>query len=196
MELIKKYWYIAVLILLGVGFFVGRQTSEVKETTKLVKGETIHDTIYSEQLTPYHSEIPLNPNYPIRHDTVRIKIKGDSIVKYVITKIDTAKIIQNYITKNSYRKQLFDNDNGKLTVSADVQYNLLQQMSYDFTPVQKVTTIEKKRVFTPFLVGSYSSNKFVGGGIGTYYYNLGFSAQYQTNFSSKNYIFSVYYKLK
>jgi hypothetical protein len=194
MKRLEKYWYIVVLILLGIGFLLGRSTSGVKTTTKLVPGKAITDTIYAQQLSPYHSEIPANPNLPIKRDT--IYLPGDSIPYAVVAKVDTAKIIQNYITKNSYRKQLFDNDNGKLTVSADVQYNLLQQMSYDFTPIQKVTTIEKKRVFTPFLVGSYSTNKFIGAGIGGYYYNLGASAQYQTDFTSKNYLFSLYYKFE
>ena len=101
MEPIKKYWYIAVLILLGIGFLLGMATSEVKETTKLVKGETVHDTIYSEQLTPYHSEIPANPNLPIKRDTIYLHL--DSISYAVVAKVDTAKIIQNYITKRRYR---------------------------------------------------------------------------------------------
>jgi hypothetical protein len=195
METLKKYWKIAVaILLLAVGFFVGRQTSEVKTTTKLVPGKTVTDTLYSQQLSPYHSEIPDNPALPAKPDTVYLP--GDSVPYAVILKTDTAKIIQNYITKNSYRKQLFDDDNGKLIVSADVQYNLLQKLSYNFTPMQKVTTIEKKRVFTPFIVGSYSTNKWIGAGIGAYYYDIGVSAQYQTNFTSKNYLFSLYYKLK
>ena len=189
MELIKKYWYIAVLILLGIGFFIGRQTSEVKETTKLVKGETIHDTVYEDK--PYAVTFPSDPVYIYKTDT--LKVDGKPVVVHVV---DTAAIFKAYISKNSYKIQLFDNDNGKMTIYPDVQYNLLQKVTYDFTPMQKVTTIEKKRVFTPFSVGSYSSNNFVGGGIGAYYYNLGFSAQYQTNFSSKNYLFSVYYKMK
>jgi hypothetical protein len=193
METLKKYWKVAVAIaLLLIGFFIGRQTSEVKTSVKMIPGKTVIDTLYSEQLSPYHSEIPNNPILPLKPDAIRIK--GDSVPYAVIMKTDTAKIIQNYITKNSYRKQLFNDDNGKLIVSADVQYNLLQKLSYDFTPMQKVTTVEKKRVFTPFLIGSYNSWGYLGAGAGIYYYDVGVSAKYLTNFINTGYEVSLHIK--
>jgi hypothetical protein len=188
-----KLLLIAGMVLLAIGFFAGRQTSDVKIKTVAVKGKTVTDTIYSQQLSPDHSEIPDNPNYPVKHDTVRVKIKGDSIVKFIFSKVDTAKIIQNYITKNSYQKLLFDNDNGKLVVGAEVQYNLLQKLDCSFTPIHKETTIEKKRVLTPFVLGSYNSGYF-GAGVGIYYYDVGVSVKYLNNFKTTGYEIGGYYK--
>lgn len=181
-----KWLLVVAIAFLVIGFFAGRSNSDVITKTVNVPGKTIHDTVYADQITPINSEIPDSPNLPMKPET--IKVKHDSIVyKKVYMTVDTAKIIQNYITKNSYRKQLFNNENGKLTVSADVQYNLLQKLSYDFTPMQKVTTVEKKRIFTPFLTGSYNSLGYWGAGGGIYYYDIGVSAKYVTDFKQSGY---------
>lgn len=181
----KTNWKILIIsgiVLLAIGFFAGRSTSKVVESVRYVQGESVKDTLYIPQLIPNHSEIPKNPVLPMKKDT--IYIKGDSIPYAIVMKVDTLQIIRKYITKNSYSKVLFDNNNGRLTVGAEVQYNLLQKIDYSFTPIEKQTITETVRTFTPFVLGTYNSLGYFGIGGGMYYHNVGISAQYLTNFKS------------
>lgn len=190
---IKINWIhilIGVLIL-GAGFFLGRCTTEPKTTTKYVKGKPIHDTLYSEQLVPYKVEVPVHPDLPLKPDTSRKESKPGSI-SFVV---DTAKIIANYIVRNSYRQTLFDNDTiGKLSISPEVQYNKLQKVGWEFTPVRKEVIKIQKRVFVPFVSGSYNSFGYVGAGGGFFYHDLGISAKYMTNFQDKGVEVGLHFK--
>ena len=182
----KTNLVIAIVILI-IGFLAGR-LSICDSKTKYVKGDTIRDTLLVDN--PYEVEIPAKPVLPLKPDTIRIP--GE---KEIITlKVDTAQIIADYIKKNSYKKVMFDNLDGKLIVSAVVQYNQLNRLSYDFTPIHKQTTITKKNILTPFLSSSYNSFGIIGAGGGVYYHNLGIEAKYITDFSKKGYEVGIHYK--
>lgn len=166
-------WYIggAILILL-IGFFAGRWTVEEKVKTEYVKGDTVRDTLLVDN--PYEVYIPVKPLLPVKPIII-------NHTEYMI--VDTAQIIANYITMNSYKKLMFDDLNGRLTVSAEVQYNRLNRLSYEFTPIQKQTTITRRDVFTPFVSSSWNSFGMFGIGGGLYYHDIGLGAKYITDFT-------------
>jgi len=189
----NKYWkYIVVaFVLLAIGFLAGRWTIKTKVKIEYIKGETIRDTIYSEKLVPYKVVIPDKPVLIMKFDTIRIPGQPE----YIVMKVDTAQIIAEYIKENSYRNTLFDNQTeGKLTVDAIVQYNKMQRLGYEFTPMQKQITIEKRRILTPFASGSYNSFGYFGIGGGLFYYDLGIGAKYITNFNQSGYEIGLQYK--
>jgi hypothetical protein len=168
---------IVIAIVLIIGVLIGRWTNN-KVKVEYVKGETVRDTIYSEKLVPYNVYIPPKPSLPLKPDTIN---------NVVYLSVDTAQIIANYIKKNSYRKVMFDDLNGKLIVDAVVQYNQLGRLAYEFTPIQKQTTITKKRTLVPFLSSSWNSFGVVGIGGGLYYNDVGLGAKYITDFSHTGY---------
>jgi len=172
-----------------IGFFAGRRTLKPDIQIEYIQGETIHDTILKP--VPYLVEVPAKPILPLKPDTIRIP--GGT--EYIVMKVDTAKIIANYIQKNIYKETLFDNDTiGKFSFEAVVQYNEMQKFGYDFTPIQKQTTIIKKRVLTPFLSTSYNSFGYFGAGGGVYYHNLGMGLKYMTDFQKTGYEIGFSYK--
>ena len=176
------YLIIIGVVLLISGFFVGRATNTTSTEIKYIKGETVTTSVNVPGPDRIITKI-VNPNLPIKHDT--IWKEGKPVFVYM--KVDTAKIIANYIQRKYYTIPLFDNNNGKLTVTPVVQYNALDSLGYSFTPIEKVTTITKEKIFTPFITASYNSFNYVGAGGGIYYHNIGLGAKYMTNFLQKGF---------
>ena len=177
------------LVIALIGFFAGRAT--VEKEIKYVKGKTITDTIYQEQLVPYEVVIPKKTLLPLKHDTQYVDT-GKTIIKEIVMKVDTSKIIANYITLNKYKKELFNDDNGSLYIEAQVQYNELRKVGYTFTPIQK--EVVKKRIIEPFISTSYNSFKFVEAGGGVFINNFGVEAKYVTDFSRNGFEVGIKYK--
>jgi len=181
----NNIWQLLFCLILGlvISFFIGR--SEVKPSVKVVykHGKTVRDTIYSEKLVPYKVEVPANPILPLTPDTV--KLPGG--VEYITLKVDTAKIIANYIKENKYKSLMFDNKNGRLVVDAKVQYNELKGMSYEFTPIEKETTITKVPAFIPFISAGYNTLNYANIGCGIFYHNLGLEYNYNIDLHASSY---------
>lgn len=177
------------LVIALIGFFAGRAT--VEKEIKYVKGKTITDTIYQEQLVPYEVVIPKKPLLPLKPDTQYVDT-GKTIIKEIVMKVDTSKIIANYITLNKYKKELFNDDNGSLYIEAQVQYNELRKVGYTFTPIQK--EVVKKRIIEPFISTSYNSFKFVEAGGGVFINNFGIEAKYVTDFDRNGFEVGLKYK--
>lgn len=146
-----------------------------KEVTKYVQGATIRDTITN--------FVP---------DTVRLygevhykyKYKTDTIYKDVPVMDRDATIaatVEDWNLIRDYKRTLFDNESGKLSVDLSVQYNELQRLSYSFTPVHEETTIIKQKVFIPFVSASFYANNYFSAGGGFFYHDLGFRAEYSHN---------------
>jgi hypothetical protein len=189
-KLISQNLKIALIgiMLLSIGFFAGRCTDKTITKTEYVKGETIRDTIFATKLVPYKVVIPAAPVLPMKPDTIKIPGKPE-IIRMMV---DTAQIIADFIKENSYSNTLFDDKkNGKLTVSSIVQYNKLKKLGYEFTPIYKETTVEKRKIFTPFVNASYNTFGYFGGGAGLYYYDVGLNVKYLTDFKSKGYEFGI-----
>lgn len=192
-KFIEKNWktIVACIVIMFIGFMFGRWTTKPTVKVKYIKGETITETIYKEQLKPYLVVVPEKPTLPTKPDTVEIPGKP----QIVFQKTDTAKIIGNYIRECHYVNTLFDDDTkGKLKVNSVIQYNQLKKMSYEFNPIEKVTTIEKQRVLTPYINASYNTLGYFGAGGGVYYHNVGVSVKYITDFNNKGYEVGIHYK--
>lgn len=184
MTTIKKYIpYILLLIGLIIGFLAGRSTIKSKPEIKYVKGETIIDSVFVPK--PYFMHTPTLPMLPMKTDTIRIKGRTDTLV--ITQSVDTAVILADYIVERDYKMKLFDDQKkGSLTVFPSVQYNKLTGMKYEYTPIAEVQTIERKRVFTPFVGIGYSTNNYINAGIGIYYHNAGLEYRYNYNNATKN----------
>ena len=89
---------VSYILVAVIAFFSGRSISDVKVIQK--EGKTVTDTIYSERLVPYEVVNPSDPKLPIKKDTIWI----DNLhIKEVVMKVDTSKIISEYIKLNKYK---------------------------------------------------------------------------------------------
>lgn len=184
--MIQKYKWLLVALtaiaLLAIGFFIGRanQKTIVKTETKYVNGETVRDSFSYPVPVEVIKHVPDVRYLPSKKDTIRLA--GDKI--FVIEKVDTAAIVNQFTTERKYKQTLFDNDTaGKLIVNTSVQFNEQKSIGYSFTPVQKVTTITKvkRNTFTPFVSASYNTLNFAGIGGGVFIKKIGFEYKYLNN---------------
>lgn len=184
----KVIWGVFALLLIVDSFLLGRcSQNQQGPTIKYIKGETIRDSI--PYPVPVTVEIPSKPILPMKPDTLRIP--GEKI--YVAQVVDTAQIIAEYIQKRTYKETLLDRDTiGTLVVDAVVQYNVLQHLGYEFTPVHKQMILPKKLpLFTPYLHVSMSTLGDYGIGGGVYFKNTGFGIKYVTNFDRRGWEFGL-----
>ena len=168
----KVYIFIAALLIaFAVGFFLGRGKIRIEEKVEYVKGKTVVRPVK----IPLPSSVYIPSLYflPTKPDTLYIDEKP-----YPIATVDTAKIIQDYITQNTYEFNAFDDNTGKLDIKQTIQYNRLQDFQYTYTPIHQLTTRTVRNTFEPF--GSVGYNTFdqvtVGGGI--FINNLGLEYNY------------------
>ena len=179
-----KSWHIVLIIIaLVIGFFVGRKTIST-EVTAYIPQKPISGSVAP---VPVSETKPTNPQLPTK-DTVYLPGKP------IIQVVDTAKIIEDYQLLRKYSEMLFNNEYGSFKLNSEVQYNKLQILDYKFIPIQKVTTISKKKIFTPYIRGSYSTLGYFGAGGGIYYYDLGIDIQYQTDLNKKGIEIGTNYK--
>ena len=166
-------YIVIIIILLLIGFFVGRKTTEGKVTveTKYITLPPIHDTVPD----PYPVEVkkPIDTASVIQ-DCVKKGIYAE-LFPYkkesdtVYTSRDTAQIVYDWASVRKYRETLFDIDTlGKCEVDISVQYNRLDTMMYTYTPIQKQTTItkEKIRTISPFIGVGLSTSVSPSGEVG------------------------------
>ena len=167
-----------VVVISGiVGFFIGR-SNEIEITTKWIKGETIHDTVPIEKLVTKYVIVPELLSYvEKKKDTTIITTKPinkDSAI---------SETVKDWNLERVYKDYLFKSDTlGTLEYNINVQYNRIKSFSYNYTPIYKEVTKERKRTFIPYISASYSTFNIVGIGLGTYYNNLGVGAEYQYNY--------------
>ena len=172
----------AVSLVLGgaIGFFAGRKTIiKEKETVKYLKGEVIRDTIMypvpvKETLTTIQEKL-LPGKVTVIHDTI-------------ITEVDTAAIVNDYMIKREYSQKFFDSkEQGKLIVNSSVQYNKQTALSIDYEPVIKEVTKTQilKPVYIPFVTGGYNNFNHGTVGVGLFYHNAGIEANYIRDFTLK-----------
>ncbi len=91
-----------------------------------------------------------------------------------------AATVEDWNRTREYKKLLFDNESGKLSVALSVQYNELQKLSYSFTPIHQEATIVKERVFVPFVSASLLNFNSVSIGGGFFYHDMGFRVEWST----------------
>ena len=171
----KKVLIVCCAACLVIGFFLGRNSTEVKETVRYVPGETIRDTITRFVPDTVYLAGELRYKYKYKTDTVYRDVP-------VVDRDETIKeTVKDWNLIRDYNRTLFDNESGKLSVALSLQYNELQNLSYSFTPMHKEITIVKKRVFVPFVSASFFANNTFSVGGGFFYYNLGFRAEWAAN---------------
>lgn len=180
----EKLYIIYTLIGFIAGFIMGRQISQQEQSIKYIKGETTERVV--EIPMPYKVVIPAKPVYLYKNT--------DTVFSTVTREVDTTAILNDWITKRSYTKDIFDNQQGTLVIDASVQYNQLQSLKYNFTPVQKEISISKKQVWMPYIGASYNTADCVGLGGGIFYHNMGIGAKYTTDFNRKGMEFELKYK--
>jgi len=189
-DILAKIW-IYLVVGIGsvfIGILIGRSNTTTSIVTKYVKGETVSTSVSIPG--PERIVIKNNPILPTKHDT--IWKEGKPVFIYI--KVDTAKIIANYIERRYYNIKAFDDNNGKLILTPVVQYNSLDSLGIQFTPIQKVTTITKQRILIPFIQAKYNTIGYFGVGGGIFYHNVGVSASYINNLSNSGLEFGLYYK--
>lgn len=175
----KKYILVALLFFTigcAISFFIGRSTIDTKTKTEYVKGETIKDTVYipapySEKKADKENLIPVYTKDPEGKETTEL----DTIKSKDVT-------IHDWNLERKYSDLVFDNENGKFLYDITVQNNKLSKFSYTFTPIQKVTTPIKERIFQPYVSASYSTLDIASVGGGFFYHNLGIEYQFQRDF--------------
>lgn len=187
----KKYYIIGIILSLIIGFFVGRTTSNENEI-KYVKGETIKDSIPYNVLVPKYIKIPIILKYAEKiKDTIRLTekpINKDSSL------LETLK---DFNIKRVYNDYLFKNDTlGELKYDIEVQYNRINKLKYEYTPIIKNVSTIKKRKYIPYISSSYSTFNIFGIGGGLYINNVGLGLEYQYDYNlQKNGLkFGINYK--
>ena len=187
-----KYVILTTTTCFLLGFFVGRKTINQETKIEYIQLEPITGSVDKEELIPVKETITEAPDLPMKRDTIYL----DSLI-YIAQKVDTAAIIEDYIKLREYNLTLFDNKEiGKLNISPTVQYNKLIGLDYSFTPIQQRITIYKKKTWTPFLSGGYSTLDYLNIGGGVFYHNIGFEYQYQKSILDNNngHLFNLKYK--
>lgn len=208
-------YIVIVIILLLIGFFIGRKTAEERVTveTEYITLPPIHDTVP----TPYpvHVKRPID-TASIIQDCAKKGIYSELFpykkeTDTVYTSIDTAQIIYDWASVRKYKETLFDIDTiGKCEVDISLQYNRLDTMMYTYTPIQKETKITKEniRTISPFIGIGASTSVYPSGEVGKHTsadievglfikekYGVGLKYQYEILNGSHNVGGMFYYKL-
>ena len=189
---------ISFIVIFLVGLYVGKKTVPTKTVTvtKYIKGEPIHDTI---------PPIIIKETKPI--DTLRIleqciadgiyadlfpeKVKHDTIY---FEKEDTTKILEDWATIREYKEELFDSDTlGTMILRTSVQYNRLNTIYYDFTPIYKeiTNTTYLSRKYLPYIGVGISSFPSYNAEVGLFFnqsFGLSINANYYPNKYNYEYI--------
>ena len=155
-----------ILVFLTIGFFMGRKTIDTKTeiVTEYIKGDTITDTLYYPK--PYKVVEPIDTLSIIRQcikDGIYKELWPERVItEYVeINKADTTTIIKDWATKRFYSETLFSDDkNGTCTFDAEIQYNRMNVVGYNFIPMTKVVSETKYSVktFSPFVGLNFITN--------------------------------------
>lgn len=184
----KKETLYIIYTLIGfiAGLIIGRQGSDSDQSIKYIKGETIEKIV--EVPIPYKVEVPVQPLFLYK--------KADTIYNTIATEIDTTAILNDWITRKSYKQDLFDNQHGKLSVNASVQYNQLASLKYSFTPIQKEISTTKHQTWMPYVGVSYNTLNHLGIGGGLFYHNIGIEYQFQKDlrYNDTGHSFGLKYK--
>lgn len=191
-----------ILVFLTMGFFMGRKTIGTKTeiVTEYIKGDTITDTLYYPK--PYKVVEPIDTLSIIRQcikDGIYKELWPERVItEYVeINKADSTTIIKDWATKRFYSETLFSDDkNGTCTFDAEIQYNRMNVIGYNFIPITKVVSETKYLVntFSPFVGLNFITNPWdniknpsiqVNGGFFVKE-KYGIQAIYQRGLSQKN----------
>lgn len=183
---------ILVLIGIAIGFFLARLTVKENERERLVVGKQVNGKVYAnfklgKELKEFETSIVELPLIFWRVDTVN---------NYITHTVDTEKIISDFILKREYSFNVFDNEQGKLDIKQEVQYNRIQSFDYTFTPIHIEKTTYRKPLIMPYFSATYNTLNYVGIGGGFFLKDFGLEYNYLYNNTSGNtaHQFGIKYK--
>jgi hypothetical protein len=174
----KQYLFIGIIAALAAGFYLGRRSVSVKETTVV---EYRHMPTVSVSVSPK----PLRFTVP---DLPQWLYFTDTITRQQV--IDTAAILVDWVLKREYGARLIDDTTGTVDYTAIVQYNRLQNLSIDYQPIQRTVTTTKiiQPRFTPFVLVGGNTAGFGQIETGVLFSRWGAAIELGTDFSGTNYI--------
>ena len=147
-----------ILASLAAGFYFGRRSVAVKETTIIEYQQLPTISVTVSAPAPLRFTVPDLPTWLYFTDTVTQR-----------PVIDTAAIVADWTLRREYGGRLISDTTGTIDYMATVQYNRLQNISLDYQPIQRTVTITRtiQQRFTPFLlVGANTAGGFqVEGGV-------------------------------
>lgn len=171
MDLLKRV--LCTIVLVGIGFIIGRKTIEEKIVIKYV------------DLPPIQGEVKVPDLVPkwegFRNPIKLIYIYKDQ--KEVDTLESVKRTILDWNTTRKYAGTFFKNPKiGQFDWEATVQYNTLQHLTYKYIPVREQIKETRSPKWSPFLRASANSFGQVGAGGGIYYRNFGVDISYVRDF--------------
>jgi len=200
-EIIKKYWYIPIIILM-IGFFVGRSSTKKDTHTEQLQSALIVqanelNTKYTNQLIDSSKVIrSLNNKLSnaIRPIIIHHEAEADSSVQVALNDTNTTEkckdaigrqglVIYELKTKSVYDSlQLKECDNQNLLkdgLIVDKDKTISDQQIVYNSLISKTND----KLITPFITASYNSFGYIGVGGGIYYKNIGVGVKCITDFS-------------
>lgn len=186
MDLLKKILYPIVLV--GIGFIIGRKTAGEKTVIKYVDLPPIQGEIKVPDLVPKWEGFrdPIKLVYIYKGQGGKVPQIPPEITKgegfQEVDTLESAKrTILDWNTARKYAGTFFkDPKIGQFDWEATIQYNTLQNLAYKYMPVQIKETRSPR--WSPFLRASANSFGQVGAGGGIYYRNFGVDLSYIRDF--------------
>lgn len=186
MDLLKRV--LSAIVLVGIGFIIGRKTVEEKTVIKYVDLPPIQGEVKVPDLVPKWEGFrdPIKLIYIYKGDGGKApqtppEIANREGFREVDTLESARSTILDWNTTRKYAGTFFkDPKIGQFDWEATVQYNTLQHLTYKYTPVQIKETRPPR--WSPFLRASANSFGQIGAGGGIYYRNFGVDLSYVRDF--------------
>lgn len=186
MDLLKRV--LCTIVLVGIGFIIGRKTVEEKTVVKYVDLPPIQGEVKVPDLVPKWEGFrdPIKLVYIYKGNGGKApqtppEITNGGGLREVDTLESARSTILDWNTTRKYAGTFFkDPKIGQFDWEATVQYNTLQHLTYKYTPVQIKET--RSPIWSPFLRASANSFGQIGAGGGIYYRNFGVDLSYVRDF--------------
>lgn len=186
MDLLKRV--LSIIVLVGIGFIIGRKTVEEKTVVKYVDLPPIQGGVKVPDLVPKWEGFrdPIKLIYIYKGDGGKApqtppEITNKEGFREVDTLASARGTILDWNTTRKYAGTFFkDPKIGQFDWEATVQYNTLQHLTYKYRPVQIKETRSPR--WSPFLRASANSFGQIGAGGGIYYRNFGVDLSYVRDF--------------
>jgi hypothetical protein len=175
----KKYLIIGIIAALAAGFYFGRRSVVVKETTTVEYQRMPTVSVSIEAPEPLRFTVPGLPQWLYFTDTIT-----------QLQVIDTAAILADWALRREYGARLIDDTTGTVDYTAIVQYNRLQNITLDYQPIQRTVTTTKviQQRFTPFVLVGGNTAGFGQAEAGLLFSWWGASVEVGSDFSGTNYV--------
>lgn len=180
----KKYLTgAAAVLLLLIGFWIGRATLPVKERVEYVPLPAVRGSLTGFELTPISEVLAGIPRFiPIYRDLSVPQQARDSApappehlpARQIDTLASYRATIEDWNIRRTYARTLFDDPQlGRLSLTAAIQYNKLDTLGWEFAPIQRTVTQIRRPTWQPFASIGYNTFEQGSIGVGALYKNVG-----------------------